>query len=456
MNILLIDDEMENLRALNRVIKRHTPHSPMMLQGVESLDELDDLSFDLLICDQRMPEFKGTDIFEYLRRQGHPGKRILLSAYTDFADVVDSFNKGDIHRFLSKPITNQALIECINSLLKEHPPLATDTAATGDNGFSDILTSAACMEALFEQTRQAATTESAIYIYGETGTGKELLARAIHTQSSHHSGPFIAINCANLTEDMAESQLFGHRKGAYPGAESDKSGILAQVCHGTLFLDEVNDLPQGVQAKLLRVLQDRHYTPLGDIGSRPFNGRIVSASAHPLRQAVSAGAFREDLFYRLNVVPLTIPPLRERHDDCEQLFRHFLCHYSLHACTPEQWQLSDTLRTWIRQYPWPGNVRELQNICAYISSSTPAGHLTLSTSALPSDIVPVSVKKNNESPAPATVMRRPADLDREELLRVLEHNQFKKAQTARQLGISRMTLYRLMKQHKLDGSRDDE
>ncbi|GAA4651031.1 hypothetical protein GCM10023116_33140 [Kistimonas scapharcae] len=305
------------------------------------------------------------------------------------------------------------------------------------------------MEALFERIQCVAPTESSVYINGETGTGKELLANAIHQLSPRKDGPFIALNCANLTDDLAESQLFGHTKGSFTGATKDQPGFLSQADKGTLFLDEVVDLSPRVQSKLLRALQEQTFQPLGSTQSQTFDTRVISAAATPLRQAVAEGQFREDLFYRLNVIPLKLPPLRERHHDKPLLFRHFLSHYSAQQRKPREWLLSQALTDWINSYPWPGNIRELQNVCAFVSSCIPAHQLSIDKTMLPEDILmgDQRIAANRQA---SIGCRRPADITRDELLAVLQRNNGNKAQTARQLGISRMTLYRLLQQMEID------
>lgn len=449
MHILLVDDELEILRALHRMIKRHTQHETMMLQGVDTPEELNELSFDLIITDQRMPGLSGTDILHYLASQGHPGKRVLLSAYTDFSDVVSSFNNGEIDRFLSKPVSNNIMLETIQQLLIPYHQHRI-AEKSDSSAFLGILTEDPVMEILFDRVKRIAPTDSNIYINGETGTGKELLANAIHRLSPRSNAPFIALNCANLTDELAESQLFGHARGAFTGATKDQTGFLAQADKGTLFLDEVADLSPRVQTKLLRALQEQTFQPLGSTQTITFDARVISAAATPLRRAVADGRFREDLFYRLNVIPLKLPPLRDRHDDKQSLFRHFLSHYSQQQRKPREWLFSHGLEDWINSYQWPGNIRELQNVCAFISSCIPPHQMSIDKSMLPEDIpmneqIPGAINREG-----LISCRKPADIKRKELLEALKQNGGNKAKTARQLGVSRMTLYRLIQQQSIE------
>ncbi len=287
-------------------------YNPMMLQGIESLNELDDLNFDLIITDQRMPDFSGTEILKYLRNKQHPAKRVLLSAYSDFQDIVDSFNQGDIHRFLSKPISNKALVDCINNLL-DNKQSKNPTYSSATEDFSEILTQDPVLMQILEKAKQVASTKSNIYIYGETGTGKKTLATAIHSHSSRTDRPFVILNCATVEEDQADSALSGINRNSETTSKS--RGILHRANGGTLFLDGVNHLPIAVQAKLLHILQEKSFTTDNSNKPNHFDARIISSSTTPLRAEVEKGSFKEELFYQLNVVPLQLPPLRDRIQD---------------------------------------------------------------------------------------------------------------------------------------------
>ncbi|MCH7478562.1 MAG: sigma-54-dependent Fis family transcriptional regulator [SAR324 cluster bacterium] len=251
--------------------------------------------------------------------------------------------------------------------------------------FHGILTGDPAMLVLFEQIRRVARQDVPVFITGETGSGKEMAAKALHSEGRRSGKPFVALNCANLTEPLLESQLFGHRKGAFTGATADQRGLLAEAEGGILFLDEVTEIPLALQAKLLRVLQEREYTPLGSTRPISFDILIVSAAQTPLREAVEAGRFRPDLQYRLHVIPLVLPPLRARSDDRVLLFDRFLRsafkaqrgETPIPRVSPEVWQV-------IRHYQWPGNVRELQNVCAYVVAMTSGPEITVEF--LPEDL----------------------------------------------------------------------
>ncbi|MCH8887049.1 MAG: sigma-54-dependent Fis family transcriptional regulator [SAR324 cluster bacterium] len=332
--------------------------------------------------------------------------------------------------------------------------------------FHGMLSGDPGMFAFFDQIRRVAQGGVSVFISGETGTGKERVARALHLESERAAGPFISINCANLSEHLLESQLFGHRKGAFTGALQDQIGLLHAANGGTLFLDEVAEIPATVQAKLLRVLQEREYLPLGETRPVAFDARIISGSNTPLRDAVSAGDFREDLYYRLHVIPLDLSPLRERGNDATLLFTHFLRQALENRTTSSGVEsfppdISSEVWTVIRGYDWPGNVREVQNVAAYAATMWQEGALTMTH--LPTDLRGAMVNQElrerwktewpagNSLPASMPVeaiqKRRGGRLTKEEIERALLETGGNRSKAARRLGVSRMTLWRHLKEN---------
>jgi transcriptional regulator with PAS, ATPase and Fis domain len=290
------------------------------------------------------------------------------------------------------------------------------------------------MHKLFETICKAAKTEVPIYISGETGVGKELVARAIHAQSPRADQPFIAVNVANFSSDLLESQLFGHKKGAFTGAHNNSKGLLSAAENGTLFLDEVACLASNTQAKLLRVLQEKNFYPVGDVQLKSFSACIISASNLSLEDAIKQQQFREDLRYRLEVIPLLVPPLRERKDDIILLFEYFLSQ----ASSRKHWMIEYDLKNKLTHYLWPGNVRELENCAKFTAAMSNSEKLELSN--LP-DSIQTALKKDI-----------PEQLVSEELKKItlaLTQNSSNKTKAAKQLGISRMTLWRKMKAFNL-------
>jgi transcriptional regulator with PAS, ATPase and Fis domain len=290
------------------------------------------------------------------------------------------------------------------------------------------------MHRLFENIKKAARTDVSIYISGETGVGKELVARAIHNESNRAKQPFVAVNVANFSNDLIESQLFGHKKGAFTGAISSSPGLMRVAANGTLFLDEVTSLPTHTQAKLLRVLQERQYYPVGDVHLQEFSASIVSASNMSFEEAIALHHFREDLRYRLEVIPLEVPPLRKRRDDIILLFNYFL----KLASGDKKWKIDRQLAKKLKQYPWPGNVRELENCARFSAAMADKDRLTI-------DDLPENVKKIFYSNTP--VKRK--KITRNIITKALYKNNNSRNKTAEFLAISRMTLWRKMKTFNL-------
>jgi len=303
--------------------------------------------------------------------------------------------------------------------------------------FHGMLSRNSQMHRLFEKIHKAAQTSASIYISGETGVGKELVARAIHAESPRAKQPFVAVNVATLSSELVECQLFGYKKGAFTGALHNRTGLLQAAKQGTFFLDEIACLTPSTQAKLLRVLQECQYYPVGDTIPKEFTASVISASNLSLRDAIEQNQFREDLRYRLEVIPLRVPPLRDRKEDILLLFKHFL----KQASGSNNWVISKTLESKLIHYRWPGNVRELEN-CARFAAAM-AANKQLQLSDLPESMQPTPVcKADNKAPL----------LDAEIIAKALSSYGGNRTEAAQSLGISRMTLWRKMKIHDLNYS----
>jgi transcriptional regulator with PAS, ATPase and Fis domain len=299
--------------------------------------------------------------------------------------------------------------------------------------FHGILSCNQKMYKLFETISKAAKTDASIYISGETGVGKELVAKAIHLESPRANQPFIAVNVANFSSDLLESQLFGHKKGAFTGAHNDSKGLLKAAENGTLFLDEVACLSSSTQAKLLRVLQEKQFYPVGDVQLQTFSASVISASNLRLEDAIEQQQFREDLRYRLEVIPLLVPSLRERKDDIILLFEYFLNQSSAN----KNWKIGSELKDNLVNYSWPGNIRELENCAKFSAAMTSGSELRLSD-------LPDSIQTAINNDATKKFL-----LEKEEIIQALTNNFNNKTKTSVQLGISRMTLWRKMKAYNL-------
>ncbi len=465
-SILIIDDDDYVLKSLTRVLRRSDYAISCYHDAEEALMQCGLREYDLVLSDQRMPGMLGTQFFEQLMQYYPSTRRVLISGYTDFSSVTDAFNDGTINKFILKPWDNEVLRRLVSDELsyRDKGKLKSDTsflpkAVRSDKknqsglesgNYNGILTSDEVMLQQLSIIQRTANTEAPFFINGETGTGKEMIARAIHLESDRADMPFIALNCANLSETLLESQLFGHCKGAFTGADKDQEGLFAAADGGTLFLDEVVEISPSLQAKLLRVLQEREFTPLGTTEPRKFDIKIISAAAQSLESAVSEGSFREDLRYRLEVMPVYLPPLRARKSDIKLLFDHYLqLQFLRHGY--ELKKVAEEVYSCVHCYKWPGNIRELVNVCTYIAAlSGPEGKVT--KSSLPPVLQHVQNNKTDLRNSIITSLSnhgRARKLTKDSLSdAILEHNGHRES-IANAFGTSRMTVWRKMKEFDL-------
>jgi two-component system repressor protein LuxO len=363
--LVLVDDEPEILSALQRVLRSLNVNVRTFSSAIEALAFCKHNPPEMVISDQQMPEMEGCTFLNEVKVLWPQSQRIILSAHQDFDKISTAFNSGTVDRFISKPWDNKELKFIIEKALDNAPLKSTETAEKDfinePINFHGIVAADEAMKELFVSIRNAATTNAPIFITGETGTGKELVAKACHKESYQQDQPFIAVNCANFSEHLMESQLFGHVKGAFTGATTSQEGLFAAAKSGMLFLDEMTTLSKPLQAKLLRVVQEREFTPLGTNRVEKFHAQLISASSNSIRQAVLDGNFREDLYYRLNVITFCLPPLRDRGGDIILIARYFLKKYS--KLEKKSFiRFSKGCLQIICQYDWPGNIRQLENI----------------------------------------------------------------------------------------------
>jgi DNA-binding NtrC family response regulator len=373
----------------------------------------------------------------------------MLTAYASGGNTIEAMSLGAFDH-LTKPVTRAALIETLERALRwaantpDTPQAAgASPAAQEPVDGTELVSSSEAMRQVFKRIGLAANSDATALILGETGTGKELVARALHRNSGRATGPFVAVNCAAIPAELMESELFGHVKGAFTGAINERTGRFREADGGTLFLDEIGDMPLSTQAKILRVLQEREITPVGANRAQPVNVRIIVATHRDLPSAVKEGRFREDLWYRLQVVPLWLPPLRERLGDVLLLAEHFL--RLLGGDSPKR--LSAAAARLLLAHSWPGNVRELRNAMerAAILSHGPvieAEHIGLQTAAAPTPGLDIDW----EGPMAQAV----AQLEREMIVRALAATAGNRAEAARRLGLSRQQLYRKLAEFDLD------
>ena len=345
--VLVVEDDDALREAISFTLGVHDISHCLASNGIEALAWLNTETPAIIVSDVRMPELDGIGLLRAVRRQMPEVPFVLMTAYADVAAAVDAIKSG-AREFLLKPFQPETLIEVV----ERHRADPTASGPVGeDPAFLQMLT----------RLRRVAGSELSVLLSGESGTGKEVLARDVHAHSKRARGPFVAINCAAIPKDLLEATLFGYEKGAFTGAQKSQAGKFELANGGTLFLDEIGEMPPELQAKLLRVLQERVVERVGSHQEISLDFRLVAATNRRLEQAVREGRFREDLYFRIGVFPLEIPPLRTRVDDIEVLSRHFLKRYSAPAGRPGA-RLSDAALTRMRQHPWPGNVRELENV----------------------------------------------------------------------------------------------
>jgi DNA-binding NtrC family response regulator len=362
--ILVIDDEQDLCDLLKLTLERGEASVVACTSAREGLRHLDTEDFDVVLTDLSMSEMGGIEVCERIARTNPGLPVIVVTGRVSFDDAIAAMRAG-AYDFITKPIRDPQLITLAVARATEHYQLCTElrrlrTQVEAAAVPSGIVGSSSAMRHVQETIARIASGDSSVLIHGETGTGKELVARHVHATGSRKHGPFVAINCAAIPSSLLESELFGHARGAFTDAKSERTGLFVQAHHGTLFLDEIGEMPLEMQAKLLRALQERKVRPVGSSTEVAFDARIVTATNRDLEEDIELKRFREDLFYRINVVRIRVPPLRERASDVLELAQHFLARHAERIRKAPLGVSPDAARKLIA-YNWPGNVRELEN-----------------------------------------------------------------------------------------------
>ncbi|WP_411548170.1 two-component system response regulator GlrR [Klebsiella pneumoniae] len=433
--LLLVDDDPGLLKLLGMRLISEGYSVVTAESGPEALRVLGREKVDLVISDLRMDEMDGLQLFSEIQK-GHPGMPvIILTAHGSIPDAVAATQQG-VFSFLTKPVDKDALYKAIDEALEQRSP-ATDEAWR-----QAIVTRSPLMLRLLEQAGMVAQSDVSVLINGQSGTGKEIVAQAIHNASPRHDKPFVAINCGALPEQLLESELFGHARGAFTGAVSNREGLFQAAEGGTLFLDEIGDMPVALQVKLLRVLQERKVRPLGSNRDIEINVRIISATHRDLPKAMARGEFREDLFYRLNVVNLKIPPLSERTEDIPLLANHLL-RQSADRHKPFVRAFSSDAMKRVMAAKWPGNVRQLVNVieqCVALTSSPVIGDAL------------VEQALEGENTALPTFVEARNQFELNYLRKLLQITKGNVTHAARMAGRNRTEFYKLLSRHELDAN----
>jgi two-component system, NtrC family, response regulator AtoC len=453
MRLMVVDDEPGLRRTLSLILEGEGHEVAVAEHGAAALEALRRDEADLVLCDLRMPVMDGMEFLDRYRGGGGRALVIMMSAYGDDDQVIAAMQRG-AYDFVPKPFRPDQVLLVVRKaiererLQREVAQLRDElTAARGDGAGEGIVGSGEALRAVLEVARKVARHPSTVLVTGESGTGKELLARLVHRASPRAAAPFVAVNCGAIPEQLLESELFGHARGAFTGATSERVGLFEEANGGTLFLDEIGELPVALQVKLLRALQEGEVRRVGDNQARAVDVRVVAATSRDLEAETAAGRFRSDLFYRINVVHLHLPPLRDRREDIPQLVRHFVDTYNrrlglaVRRVSPEAMRL-------LGEYSWPGNVRELENVVerALVLTDGPevgAEHLH---PALRASAPPPTLPASED----LSIKRQTEALERGLIRRALERTGGNRTRAARLLQLSHRALLYKIREYGLE------
>lgn len=437
--ILLVDDDTGLLRLLSLRLRSSGYDVATAESGEEALGLLAAFRPHLVITDLRMDGMDGLVLFDHIRKGRPLLPVIILTAHGSIPEAVTATKNG-VYGFLTKPFDSQALLDHVHDALAVTGGSGPEPTAKDEAWRSEMVSRSLVMEDVLNRAKRVAATDASVLIEGESGTGKELLARAIHKASTRESGPFVAVNCGAIPESLLESELFGHRKGSFTGATQDHEGLFCSAEGGTVLLDEIGDMPLALQVKLLRVLQERQVRPVGSTSTVAVDVRVISATHRDLEKEIEASRFREDLFYRLNVVTLTLPSLEERREDIPLLANHFRDLLAKRYEKQVSGFAADAMETLVTAN-WSGNVRQLFNV---VEQSVALA----TTSSIPAALIQQALRGKSGELIPLADARK--HFERDYLTRLLHMTQGNVTQAARLAGRNRTEFYKLLNRHKLD------
>ncbi len=463
--ILIVDDDPIVAESLAEFLSREGYRTATACDGAEAMEALDaaeDDPFGVMVADVNMPRLDGMSLLRQVRRKHESVVPIMITGFGKIEAAVEAVRLGAAD-YLTKPLVDDELRMSVDKAMRQHVLLAENRTLRSQLverfGIDNIVGGDYRMQKVYDLIEAVAESKTTVLVTGESGTGKTMIARAIHTRSARRAAPFVTFSCGSIPETLLESELFGHVKGAFTGADSDKVGKLQAADTGTVFIDEINSATPALQLKLLRVLQEKQFEPVGSTRTIRVDVRFVLATNQSLQELLSQGRFREDLFYRINVVNIQLPALRDRAGDVPLLAEHFLKKYC--AELQKDRKLSAEALTLLGRYSWPGNVRELENAVerAVVLSRSPIiteqdlpeavreqGPAAASAAHDGSGLIPALA--NGWTPMP--LEQALLEPERRILLAALEANRWNRQETARQLNINRTTLYKKIKQFRLD------
>ena len=442
--ILVVDDDLEMCGLLSDGLSGEGFSVITTGDSLEAAKILKKEEFDLIVTDLKMEGLKGLDLLEEAKRAAALTPVIIITAFGTIESAIKAIKMG-AYDYITKPFQMNELVLTVKKALenrllkKEVIRLRKEVESRYD--FHQLIGKSPSMQKIYDLIERISDSSSNVLITGESGTGKELVAKAIHYNGVRKEGPFVAINCAAIPETLLESELFGYKKGAFTDAKTDKKGLMFEAHEGTLFLDEITEMAPTLQAKLLRVIEEREVRPLGDTNSYPIDVRIISTSNRDIVSSIQEGRFREDLYYRLKVIDIEMPPLRERKEDIPILVQHFVHKFSKEVKKSVSGVSEDALRVLVN-YSWPGNVRELENIIQRAIT------LSRHQGILPDDL-PASITQKTDEKLFEKAMEENLTLDqleKEYIKRVLIETGGNKSKAAERLGLDRKTLYRKLEE----------
>jgi two-component system response regulator GlrR len=433
--VLLVDDDKDLLQLIAMRLTASGYAVTAVESGEAALAALSVSRPQVVVTDLRMQGMDGMALFDAIHRDSPSLPVVILTAHGTIPEAVTATRRG-VFSFLTKPFEPKVLLDTVAEAMRLSSPVVGDM----EEWRAELITRSSAMEDLLAQARRVAASDASVCIFGASGTGKELLARAIHRASPRAQAPFVAVNCGAIPEGLLESELFGHKKGSFTGAVADRRGLFSAAQGGTLFLDEIGDMPLPLQVKLLRALEERKVRPVGSHESHDIDVRVICATHRKLEERIATGEFREDLYYRLNVVKLYIPALAERREDIPLLTNHFLSRLAERyrkgrlALAPEAMEL-------LVSAPWPGNVRQLLNVIEQAVALAP-------TEVIPESLVRQALDAGDTTLTPLDEARRA--FERDYLVRILKITGGNVTKAARLAGRNRTEFYRLLERHSLE------
>ena len=452
MSILIIDDEEVLQDVLSSLLEREGYEVLTARTGEEGLVKLAEEEVELVLLDLMLPGISGQEVLKQIRKEDPDQVVVVVTAYSSIEGAIEAMRQGAFH-YIPKPFKNEEVLMTVRKGLEQRR-LTTENRALKEElrerySFDNIVGKSKAMQEVFDLVRLAAPSKSNILILGESGTGKELVAKAIHHHSRRSSGPFVTVNSGAMPADLLESNLFGHVKGAFTGAVSAKKGLFEVANGGSIFFDEIGNIPLDTQAKLLRVIQEREFMRLGGVETIKVDVRIIAATNADLDKEVANERFREDLYYRLNVITIQLPPLRQRSEDIPLLARHFLTRYAaendktMDGIAPE-------VMSQLLDYHWPGNVRELENVIERAVVLTTSDRIT-------PDLLPATVRRPGEAaevvpPPPngeVSLKEAVSEYERQLIVRALQETGGVQKHAAEKLKVKPTTLHEMIKRHEI-------